>query len=104
MGVAGVALTAPLIEPSASALGWIGGFDGAAVVALAVAIAALAALPLGGAVFVSLLRSYGRVLTRLEASRRRWCTADSTSTSWPCRRSPRAGRTGSGFHGAIGGR
>ena len=66
MGVAGVALTAALIEPPASALGWIGRFDGAEVVALAVAIVALAALTLGGAALVSLLRSYGRVLTRLE--------------------------------------
>lgn len=65
MVMAVAVLAAVLIEPPVSVLGWIGALEGTNIVALAAAIVATAVL--GGVVaFVSLLRSYGLVLIRLE--------------------------------------
>jgi thiol-disulfide isomerase/thioredoxin len=64
--VAGLALAGSLDGPDRSALAWIGRLAGAELLALAVAVAAIALLVVGGLAFLSLLRSYGRVLVRLE--------------------------------------
>jgi thiol-disulfide isomerase/thioredoxin/uncharacterized membrane protein YphA (DoxX/SURF4 family) len=65
-GVALFALGGTLAEPPASALAWIGRLDGSELLALAVAVAALALLALGAAAFVTLMRSYGKLLVRLD--------------------------------------
>ena len=49
-----------------SAVAWIGRLDGSQLVALAVAAAACVLAAVGVTAFISLLQSYGRVLTRLE--------------------------------------
>jgi thiol-disulfide isomerase/thioredoxin len=65
-GVAGLALASALREHDRSAVAWLGRLDGAEATALGVGLGAACLLAAGGAVFLSLLRSYGRVLVRLE--------------------------------------
>ena len=55
-----------LVEPTPSATDWIGRFEGAELVALAVGVAAAALLAVGVVAFVTLMRSYGSVLIRLD--------------------------------------
>jgi len=64
--VAGLVLAGSLDRPDRSALAWVGRLAGAELLALAVAVAAIALLVVGGLAFLSLLRSYGQVLVRLE--------------------------------------
>jgi len=64
--VALCALAASLAEPDRSAVAWIGQLDASEILALTVAAAALVVLAVGGSAFLSLLRSYGQVLVRLE--------------------------------------
>ena len=67
LAVVGVfVLAASLTEPSRSAVAWIGGPQGAEILALAVAVAALAVVAIGAVAFLSLMRSYGQVLVRLD--------------------------------------
>jgi thiol-disulfide isomerase/thioredoxin len=66
LGLAGFAVAASVAEPSTSALAWIGDLEGAELLALGVAVAGAAVLVLGGLAFLSLLRSYGKVLVRLD--------------------------------------
>jgi thiol-disulfide isomerase/thioredoxin len=68
-GLAGLAVFAiggSLTAPDASATAWLGRLDGAELVALAVGVSAAVVVAAGVAAFVSLLRSYGGVLVRLE--------------------------------------
>jgi methylamine dehydrogenase accessory protein MauD len=65
-GIAAVALVGTIAEPDASATDWIGGLDGAELLALIVAIGAAALLAIGAFAFLSLMRSYGQVLVRLD--------------------------------------
>jgi len=65
-GIALFALVVSLAEPEPSAVAWIGRLDPVEILALAVIAVALVLLAVGGAAFLSLLRSYGRVLVRLE--------------------------------------
>jgi methylamine dehydrogenase accessory protein MauD len=64
--VAVFALTGSLAEPDRSAVAWIARLDAAEILALAVSAVALVLLAVGTAAFMSLLRSYGGVLVRLE--------------------------------------
>jgi thiol-disulfide isomerase/thioredoxin len=67
VGLAAFAAFAGLAESEQrSATAWIGRLEGAELLALAVGIAAVLLLVLGTLAFVSFLRSYGRVLIRLE--------------------------------------
>jgi thiol-disulfide isomerase/thioredoxin len=65
-GLAAFGLAASVTSSDRSAVAWIGRLSGAELVALAVTVGAVVILALGGAGFVMLLRSYGRVLVRLE--------------------------------------
>jgi thiol-disulfide isomerase/thioredoxin len=60
------ALAGAIAREPLSAVAWIGRLDGSQLVALAVGVAACALATAGVTAFLSLLRSYGRVLTRLE--------------------------------------
>lgn len=64
--IAVVALVGTIAEPDASATDWIGGLDGAELLALIVAVGAAALLAIGAFAFLSLMRSYGQVLVRLD--------------------------------------
>jgi len=64
--VAALALSASLARPDRSVFGWVGGLEPAEILALAVAAVAIVLLAAGGAALLSLLRSYGKVLVRLE--------------------------------------
>jgi thiol-disulfide isomerase/thioredoxin len=64
--VAALALAGTLAEPGRSAVAWIGRLEPAEILALTVGAVALVLLAVGGGAFVSLLRSYGKVLVRLE--------------------------------------
>lgn len=66
LALAGSALAGILAEPAASAIAWIGDPKGAELLALAVAVAAAALVAVGAVGFVTLMRSYGGVLVRLE--------------------------------------
>jgi thiol-disulfide isomerase/thioredoxin len=61
-----VVLVAGIVEPPPSAIAWIGDLEGAELLALVVALACSIVLAVGAVAFVSLMRSYGQVLTRLE--------------------------------------
>ena len=61
-----LAVGGTIASPDASATGWITRLDGAELVALVVGAVAALLLAVGGIAFVSLMRSYGRVLVRLE--------------------------------------
>ena len=67
-GIAVFALATSLAEPdtSASAVAWVGRLDSVEAVALAAGTGAAALLTLGTLAFLTLLRSYGRVLVRLD--------------------------------------
>jgi thiol-disulfide isomerase/thioredoxin len=66
LGIAAFALAGGLARPDRSAAAWIVRLDGAELVALAVGVASAALLVAGVLAFVTILRSYGRVLIRLE--------------------------------------
>jgi thiol-disulfide isomerase/thioredoxin len=66
VAVAAFALAESLRERDRSAVAWLGRLDGAEAVALGLGLAAAVLVAAGGAAFVWLLRSYGRVLVRLE--------------------------------------
>jgi thiol-disulfide isomerase/thioredoxin len=72
--LAGTALTAGLAGDTPSAVAWIGNLDTTAVLALVTAVTAVA-LAAGVMAFLSLLRSYGRVLLRLDEFERRLAAA-----------------------------
>lgn len=61
-----VALVGSLAAEPASALTWIGGLDRTELIGLAVGAAVLVLVAVGGATFLTLMRSYGTVLVRLE--------------------------------------
>ena len=65
--VAVVALAGSIAEPDASAVAWIGDLGGAELLALAVAVCAGVVLVVGGFAFLTLMRSYGNVLVRLDS-------------------------------------
>ena len=65
-GCAVVALAGSLAEPALSPVAWLGDLEPAELVAVTVGVAALIVLALGAVAFVSVMRSYGRVLLRLE--------------------------------------
>jgi thiol-disulfide isomerase/thioredoxin len=64
--VALAAVVGSLEEPDASAVAWIGDLGGAQLLAVVVAVAAVALLAVGTVAFLTLMRSYGRVLVRLD--------------------------------------
>jgi methylamine dehydrogenase accessory protein MauD len=64
--VAALALSAGLAGHNRSVFGWIGRLEAAEILALTVTAVAVVLLAVGGAAFLSLLRSYGKVLVRLE--------------------------------------
>jgi thiol-disulfide isomerase/thioredoxin/uncharacterized membrane protein YphA (DoxX/SURF4 family) len=64
--VALAALVGSLAEPDASAVRWIGDLSGAQLLALVVAVAAVALLAVGTVAFLTLMRSYGKLLVRLD--------------------------------------
>ena len=66
VATAAFALVGGLYAGNTSAVAWIGQLDGAEILALAVGLAAVVLLAVGTVAFLSLLRSYGRVLTRLD--------------------------------------
>lgn len=66
LGVAGIAVAASVAEPPTSAVAWIADLDGSELLAFAVAAAAAVVVAAVSVAFVSLMRSYGRVLVRLE--------------------------------------
>ncbi len=65
-GIAAIALVGAIEEPDASAIAWISGLDGATLIASVVGVAAAALLAAGAVAFLSLMRSYGSVLVRLD--------------------------------------
>jgi peroxiredoxin len=66
VATAAFALVGGLYAGNTSAVAWIGQLDGAEILALAVGVAAVVLLTVGTVAFLSLLRSYGQVLTRLD--------------------------------------
>ena len=66
LAIAAFALAGSLVSEPASAVAWMADLSGAELLALAVVAASAVVLAVGGAAFVSLMRSYGRVLTRLD--------------------------------------
>jgi thiol-disulfide isomerase/thioredoxin len=66
MGIAAFAVAQSFRGPDRSAVAWLGRLDGAEAVALGVGLAAAVIVAACAATFVSLLRSYGQVLVRLE--------------------------------------
>ena len=61
-----VSLAGNVTDDQASATAWLGDLEGAELLALIVAAVALGVLVVGGAAFLTLMRSYGKVLTRLD--------------------------------------
>ena len=55
-----------LADEQASATAWLADLEGAELLALVVAAVALGVIVIGGAAFLTLMRSYGKVLTRLD--------------------------------------
>jgi thiol-disulfide isomerase/thioredoxin len=64
--LAGFALGATIARPDRSATAWIGRLESAEILALAVGVAAAALFVVGTFAFLTLLRSYGQLLLRLE--------------------------------------
>ena len=60
------ALAGAILEDSTSAVAWIADLSGTELVALVAGVAAAVVLAVGGAAFLTLMRSYGQVLTRLD--------------------------------------
>ncbi len=71
----GMALTAGLAGDTPSAVAWIGSLDSTGVLALGLAVALVALAIAGVMAFLSLLRSYGTVLLRLDQFERRLAAA-----------------------------
>jgi thiol-disulfide isomerase/thioredoxin len=65
-GLAVVSLAGNVGGEQTSAFAWLGGLDGAQLLALAVAAAAVTLLVVGAFAFLTLMRSYGQVLVRLD--------------------------------------
>ena len=65
-GLAVVSLVGNLADEQTSAFVWLGDLEGAELVALIVTAAAIGVIVVGGAAFVTLMRSYGKVLVRLD--------------------------------------
>jgi thiol-disulfide isomerase/thioredoxin len=65
-GIAVFAIAASYAAPDVSAVAWLGRLDGAGIVALTVGVLALVLVGFGTGAFISLMRSYGRVLVRLD--------------------------------------
>ena len=65
-GIAVVSLAGNLAEEQTSAFSWLGDLEGAELLALVVAVVAAALLVVGAVAFLTLMRSYGRVLVRLD--------------------------------------
>ena len=65
-GVLAALAVVALVEPSPSATDWLGRLEGAELVALAIGVAAATLLAVGVFAFVTLMRSYGSVLIRLD--------------------------------------
>jgi len=66
LGIGIVALVGTVVEEPKSAVAWIGELSDSELALLAVGAAATVVIAVGGAAFLSLMRSYGQVLTRLE--------------------------------------
>jgi thiol-disulfide isomerase/thioredoxin len=66
LALAIVALVGSVIDEPPSAVAWIGGLAGAQLLSLVVVAVAIAVLAVGAVAFMSLMRSYGQVLTRLD--------------------------------------
>ena len=64
--VAVAALAGTLAVPDASATAWVAGLDGSELVALVVGVVATGLLVIGAIAFLTLMRSYGNVLVRLD--------------------------------------
>lgn len=73
--LAAVALTAGVVGDTPSAVAWIGELSGAALLALVVSVAAAGLATAGVFAFLSLLRSYGTVLVRLDGIEQRLTAA-----------------------------
>jgi len=65
-GIAAVVLAGSLSGHSPSVVSWIAGLESAEAIGLGAALAIAALVTAGSVVFVSLLRSYGKVLVRLD--------------------------------------
>jgi thiol-disulfide isomerase/thioredoxin len=65
-GIAAVVLASSLSGHSPSAVSWVAGLDSAEAVGLGAALAVAGLVAAGSVVFVTLLRSYGKVLVRLD--------------------------------------
>jgi thiol-disulfide isomerase/thioredoxin len=66
LGIGVVALAGSVAEEPKSAVAWIGELSDSELALLAVGATAAVVIAVGGAAFLSLMRSYGKVLTRLE--------------------------------------
>jgi thiol-disulfide isomerase/thioredoxin len=64
--MAAFALVGGLHQGNTSAVAWVGRLEGAEILALVVGVGAVSLLAVGTVAFLSLLRSYGQVLTRLD--------------------------------------
>ena len=65
-GLAVVSLVGNVSDDQESATAWLADLEGAELLALVVAAVALGVIVIGGAAFLTLMRSYGKVLTRLD--------------------------------------
>ena len=65
-GLAVVSLAGNVSDDQESATSWLGDLEGAELLALVVAAVAVGVLVIGAAAFLTLMRSYGKVLTRLD--------------------------------------
>ncbi|TMK33822.1 MAG: redoxin domain-containing protein, partial [Actinobacteria bacterium] len=74
-GVAAATVAGGIARHELSAVAWIGRLEGAELLALVAGAAAVLLLGLGGAAFFSVLRSYGRVLIRLDRIEQRLAEA-----------------------------
>lgn len=73
--LAGTALTAGTAGEVPSALAWVGELSGAGLVALVASVVAIVVAAAAGTAIVSLLRSYGNVLVRLDGIEQRLAAA-----------------------------
>ena len=73
--LAGTAVVAGIAGDTPSAVGWIGDLSGAGLLALVVSVAATGLAVAGVLAFLSLLRSYGSVLVRLDGIEQRLAAA-----------------------------
>ena len=61
-----VSFAGNLTDDQASAFAWLGDLEGAELLAVVVAVVAVGIIVIGGTAFLTLMRSYGQVLTRLD--------------------------------------